>query len=301
MTKEILTWARESGVVADAIRAKRLRKLFRTDESVHTWLDEFRSSRHPPDPDCVTPSGPCNNEAKPPPFVRVLPQAPCVFEVLKWKSNETVADGLKWRDIVSFKNHPLQQWSKIISRCLQALVNFLCNLGCGLGFAKMQGVRDQVHAAQRMGAVPELTVFAEEDMADMFWEIPAEEVKQAARWAMQRMCANQRIKHALFSISRESKHLDQVGTSAAQSFLVVDEAAIMRFFDFDLDQNVLFTAGGVVLAQGGKGVPIGGFISAQAAELWAMWRERNLFDSASTGPAQEAWLSVVDNPPPCVE
>ena len=151
---------------------------------------------------------------------------------------------------MSFKNRPLQQWSKVISRCLRALVNFLCDLGCGLGFAKMQGVRDQVHAAQCMGAVPELTIFAEEDMADMFWEIRAEEVKQAARWAMQRMCAKQRTKHAVFSISRESKHLDLVGNSAAQSFLVVDEAAIMRFLDFDSDQNVLFTAGGVVLAQG---------------------------------------------------
>ena len=151
-----------------------------------------------------------------------------------------------------------------------------------------------------MGAVPELTIFAEEVMADMFWEISAEEVKQAARWAMRRMCAKQRTKHAAFSISCESKHLDRVGTSAAQSFLVVEEAAIMRFLDLDLDQNVLFTAGGVVLAQGGKGVPIGGFISAQAAELWAMWRERHLLDlsdSASTGLAQEAWQSVVDNPP----
>ena len=140
-----------------------------------------------------------------------------------------------------------------------------------------------------------MTVFAEEDMADFFWEIPADEVKQAARWAMQRMCAKQRIKHALFSISREIKHLDRVGTSAAQSFLVVDEAAIMRFLDFDLDQNVLFAAGGVVLAQGGKGVPIGGFMSAQAPELCAMWREHHLFDSASIGSAQfeEAWQSVV--------
>ena len=128
----------------------------------------------------------------------------------------------------------------------------------------MQGVRDQVHVAQRMGAVPEMTVFAEEDMADMFWEIPADEIIQAARWAMRRMCTKQCIKQAFFSISRESKHLDRVGTSAAQRFLVVDAAAIMRFLDFDLGQNVLFTAGGVVLAQGGKGVPIGGFIPAQA-------------------------------------
>ena len=27
----------------------------------------------------------------------------------------------------------------------------------------------------------------------------------------------------------------------------------------------------------GKGVPIGGFISAQAAELWAIWKEHRVF------------------------
>ena len=139
VTKEILTRARDSGVLADTIRAKRLRKVFRTKESVHTWLDVFVLSRHPRDTDYVTPDDPCNHQRKPPPFVKVLPQAPCVFELMKWKSNEHVADGLKWRDIVSFKNHPLQQWSKVISRCLQPLVNFLCDLGCGFGVCQDVG------------------------------------------------------------------------------------------------------------------------------------------------------------------
>ena len=68
VTREILTRARESGVIGDAIRAQRLRKLSRTDESVHAWLDDFLSSRHPPDADCVTPSDPYNAEANPPPL-----------------------------------------------------------------------------------------------------------------------------------------------------------------------------------------------------------------------------------------
>ena len=102
VTQEIPTRAREAGVVADAVRAKRLCKLFRTEESVHSWLTDFLS---PEDPS-VEASHP---GTKPPPFVKVLPQHPCVFELMKWKSNELVVDGLKWRDIVSFKNHPLQQ------------------------------------------------------------------------------------------------------------------------------------------------------------------------------------------------
>ena len=128
----------------------------------------------------------------------------------------------------------------MISRRLPTLVNCLCDLGCGLGFAKMQGVRDQVHAAQCMGAVPEKAAFAEEDIADMFWEIPADEVKQAIRWAMQQMCTKQHIKRASFSICRKSKHLDRVDISTTHSFLVVDEAAFMRFLHFDSDQKVFF-------------------------------------------------------------
>ena len=50
---------------------------------------------------------------------------------------------------------------------------------------------------------------------------------------------------------------------------------------FDLFDNVLFTAGAVVLQQNGKGVPIGGFISAQAAELRAMWKEARLTSEES--------------------
>ena len=135
-------------------------------------------------------------------------------------------------------------------------------------------------------------------MADMFWEIPATEVKQAVQWAMKQVLVKHRAKQVSFCVSRESKQLDRIGTSAAQSFTVVSEAAVLRFLEFDLDQNVLFTAGGVVLAHGGKGVPIGGFISAQAAELWAPWREKHLFDSASTGTARDAWQEIIDNPPP---
>ena len=71
VTKEILTRARDSGFLADAIRAKRLRKLFRTDEAVHTRLDGFLSSTHPPNTDCVIPDDPCNHaQREPPPPVR---------------------------------------------------------------------------------------------------------------------------------------------------------------------------------------------------------------------------------------
>ena len=51
------------------------------------------------------------------------------------------------------------------------------------------------------------------------------------------------------------------------------QGLVTRFVRFDTYDNVLFVAGPVILRQGLRGVPIGGFISAQLAEIWAIWRE----------------------------
>ena len=56
------------------------------------------------------------------------------------------AEALKWRDIVSFCDHPLQSCSKIVHCYLYTLIIFFVD---------------------------------EVDMIDMFWELPAVEVKQA--------------------------------------------------------------------------------------------------------------------------
>ena len=179
-------------------------------------------------------------------------------------------DGGRWRDIVSFTGHPLQAWSQLMSRCIQMLVSFLMDQGIGLGFPKMQGVRDQLRVAACIGALPHRTEFKEENMAHMFWGIPATDVKSAVEWALNTIRAKHRATNLWFSVSKESNHLDRIGCSTTPGFTVVQEDCVSRFVDFDLDNNVLFTAGGVILAQGGKVVPVGGFISAQAAEIWTI-------------------------------
>ena len=225
-----------------------------------------------------------------------VPKAPCVFELLKWKADEFVVDGLRWRDIVSFAGHPLQAWSRVMSRCLLMLVSFLIDQGIGLGFAKMQGVRDQLQAAARMGAITHETEFNDEDMADMFQEIPATDVKWAVQWALNAVRAKHRATNLSFSASKESNHLDRIGRSTAPGYTVVREECVSRFVDFDLDNNVLFTAGGVILAQGGKGVPIGGFISAQAAEIWAIWKDHCVFSDEHRSAATSRWQHIIDAP-----
>ena len=85
--------------------------------------------------------------------------------------------------------------------------------------------------------------------------------------------------------------MDRTGKATAPGFVVVDEHCVTRFVKFDLDDNVLFTARAVVVAQGGIGVPIGGFISesAQAAELLAMWKEFCVFSPEHKSAATQWW------------
>ena len=81
----------------------------------------------------------------------------------------------------------------------------------------------------------------------------------------------------VLTCERWEKTLDRIGKSSGSQFILVSEASVSRFVEFDTKQNNLFTIGGIILAQGAKGVPIGGFISAQLAEIWAVWKEHEEF------------------------
>ena len=53
---------------------------------------------------------------------------------------------------------------------------------------------------------------------------------------------------------------------------------VLKFVSWDVFHNTEFVFGSVVWAQGDKGVPIGGFLSAQLCVLWGVFRESLLFD-----------------------
>ena len=78
------------------------------------------------------------------------PKAPALFSLPKWKSTEYDPENpvLKWRDIVSYKSHILQSYSRVVSRALQLLCAALHSSGVCLGFPNMLGVRDQLKSAQ---------------------------------------------------------------------------------------------------------------------------------------------------------
>ena len=72
------------------------------------------------------------------------------------------------------------------------------------------------------------------------------------------------------------KTLDRIGQASSDGYFLFSEAELLRFVDFDIYNNNVFTMGPIILKQGANGVPIGGFVLAQLAELWAMWRDAHL-------------------------
>ena len=114
------------------------------------------------------------------------PSAPSLFSLIKWKSPEQDPNepALKWRDVVSYKNHVLQSYSRIISTTLQVTCQCIYDSTLGLGFPMLLGVMDQVGLATRLRGHNDCVEFRGRDMSDMFLQIPKEEAMAAIRWAM---------------------------------------------------------------------------------------------------------------------
>ena len=94
-----------------------------------------------------------------------------------------------------------------------------------------------------------------------------------------------------FAINKQGlKALDRLGTGASHGFHNVTGAEILRYVEFDLHDNVVFTLGPLLMAQGHKGVPIGGFLSAQLAEIWALWREAHYAFGDKRASVCAAWV-----------
>ena len=59
------------------------------------------------------------------------------------------------------------------------------------------------------------------------------------------------------------KKLDRLGQGSSWDYVSISEEGVMRYVLFDIEDDTQLGFGGLVLRQGGKGVPIGGFLSAQ--------------------------------------
>ena len=100
-----------------------------------------------------------------------------------------------------------------------------------------------------------------------------------------------------FSIAKGGqRHLDRVATSSSD-FTTISFDEVKRYVVFDTEFCNLFTIGELIIQQGLKGVPIGGYLSAQLAEIWATWREstflygdsKHLTETLVNAPATTWW------------
>ena len=136
----------------------------------------------------------------------------------------------------------------------------------------MLGVRDQIMAATRLvGQVGDIR-FLEQDMEDMYWEVPKDEMLQSLTWALALLSKGKTV--LSFSIAKgDLNELDRVGSASGEHFVVLTGRQVKIYVEFELFDNCFFTMGPLVLLQGTTGIPIGGLLSAQLTALWCIWRE----------------------------
>ena len=221
--------------------------------------------------------------------------APTLFSMLKWKSIETgVHPLIKRREVIAFCNVPLKRYARVIGRCLQLLVKALYLECTTLGFPLMLGTCDFSQACIRLSSHTSAVHVCEQDMQDMYWEIPKVQVLESFNWAVKHLGEQRKRPVSFFAIHRGGdKILDRLGKGSEDMFWNVPVSFVLQYVSWELYMNTIFTLGPLILEQGSSGVPIGGCLSAPKSELWAMWRE-HMSLSEQTETFQQEWQEALD-------
>ena len=118
-------------------------------------------------------------------------------------------------------------------------------------------------------------MLAERDIDNAYWELPKEGVYNSFKQASQQLRAHRGMRGNLFFSIAEGgeRSLDRIGKAADGGFRAVPLEDVLKLVRWDLDHNTLFEMDGWVLNQNIKGVPIGGFLSAQLMCIGALIQE----------------------------
>ena len=116
-------------------------------------------------------------------------------------------------------------------------------------------------------------------MDNCYWEVGKADVIQAISEVRDTVVEGRGITGALwFSVAKGGgRARDRIGKVSSKFFHTVPFDLVQQYVTWDLAHNVFFCAANILLAHGGKGVPIGGFLSAQEMILWAISKERVLY------------------------
>ena len=119
------------------------------------------------------------------------------------------------------------------------------------------------------------TMSAERDIDNAYRELPKEGVFKSVEEAapLARKHRNMRVDF-FFGIARGGERLlDRTGKVSDKGFRVVPLDNVLNFVCWDINCNTTFEYNGWVLNQNIKGVPVGGFQSAQLLCPWALVKE----------------------------
>ena len=123
------------------------------------------------------------------------------------------------------------------------------------------------------------TFVRERDVDNCYWNIDKKEALQALTAAKEKIMNSLGKRITLwFGIARgNDRHRDRIRKSAENMFVVLNFDEVYEYVVWDLLHNTYFCLDTILLRQGPRGVPIGGFLSAQIMVLWAIFRESVLF------------------------
>ena len=114
---------------------------------------------------------------------------------------------------------------------------------------------------------------------------------------MAMMPSGAQVSDVCFAVAKGGlKELDHLGRSTSKDFHNLSADEVLRYTDFELFYNTLFVLGPLVMCQGGKGVPIGGFLSAQISEIWCLWRAALYLFGDCRPQVMTAWCDDMKQP-----
>ena len=153
------------------------------------------------------------------------------------------------------------------------------------GTPSLMGIRDFMVLTPKWYV--QRTELAERDIDNAYWELPKDGVLDAVKQAAQRVQKHRGMRGSFhFSIAKGGERLlDRIGCATERHFRVIPLCDLVKFVHWDLHENTLFEWQGWVLNQNIKGVPIGGYLSAQLMCIWALVQE----------------IAFVENPSPLFE
>ena len=155
-------------MVSPVIEARKGRAFLRSEPTFLQWLVEVLSKKA--------------EHGATPPLWDVAPL--CFFNMPKWKSQECHSETpfLKWQDVISFPKHCFRGWGRLVGRTLQLVVLDIAGRVFCFGLQNMLGIRDQIMAATRLVGREGDVCCLEQNMEDMYYQVPKDEMLQSLTW-----------------------------------------------------------------------------------------------------------------------